>query len=125
MKVLTEQAINEHFDNALTRCNLSMNKEAAIERVEAERKRFLDAFSKDGLIEVEQVGQQWNLKAYAKGVSEAQKRASNRYDRANTKAVALKLNKKTDADILAKLESVDNVQGYIKALIRADMSDNV
>lgn len=56
--------------------------------------------------------------------TEAQKRASNRYDRANTKAVALKLNKKTDADILTKLESVDNVQGYIKALIRADMSDN-
>lgn len=124
MKVLTEKAINEHFDNALTRCSLAMDKEAAIERVEAERKRFLDAFSRDGLIEVEQVGQQWNLKSYAKGVSEAQKRASNRYDRANTKAVALKLNKKTDADILAKLESVDNVQGYIKALIRADMSDN-
>jgi hypothetical protein len=56
-----------------------------------------------------------------KGVSEAQKRASNRYDRANTKAVALKLNKKTDADILAKLEEVGNVQGYIKQLIRADI----
>ena len=63
--------------------------------------------------------------AYRTKTTEAQKRASNRYDRANTKAVALKLNKKTDADILAKLESVDNVQGYIKALIRADMSENV
>lgn len=121
MKVLTEKAINEHFDNALTRCTLAMDKNAAVERVEAERRQFLDAFIKNGFIEVEQVGQQWNLKAYVKGVSEAQKRASNRYDRENTKAVALKLNKKTDADILAKLEEVGNVQGYIKQLIRADI----
>jgi hypothetical protein len=59
--------------------------------------------------------------AYRTKTTEAQKRASNRYDRANTKAVALKLNKKTDADILAKLEEVGNVQGYIKQLIRADI----
>lgn len=121
MKVLTEKAINEHFDDALARCTLAMDKNAAIERVEAERVQFLDAFSKSGFIEVEQVGQKWYLKSYTKGVSEAQKRASNRYDRENTKAVALKLNKKTDADILAKLEEVGNVQGYIKQLIRADI----
>lgn len=50
------------------------------------------------------------------------KKAQEKYDRANTVQIRLKLNKKTDADILAKLESCDNKQGYIKALIRADMS---
>ena len=44
-----------------------------------------------------------------------------RYDAKNTVQVKLKLVKTTDADILAKLESVPNKQGYIKALIRADL----
>ena len=47
--------------------------------------------------------------------------AKERYDKANTVQVKLKLNKKTDADILDKLQSVDNKQGYIKELIRADL----
>ena len=54
--------------------------------------------------------------------SEAQKRASEKYDKANTKQIMMKLNKGTDADILEKLASVPNVQGYIKELIRADMA---
>jgi hypothetical protein len=33
----------------------------------------------------------------------------------------LRLNKKTDADCINKLESVENKQGYIKNLIRDDM----
>ena len=53
--------------------------------------------------------------------SEAQIFASMKYDAANTKRISLKLNKKTDKDILTKLESVDNMQGYIKGLIRRDM----
>lgn len=53
--------------------------------------------------------------------SEAQKRATEKYDKANTKQIMMKLNKGTDADILAKLESVPNVQGYIKELIRKDI----
>ena len=52
----------------------------------------------------------------------AQKAASERYDRENTVRVAIKLNKRTDADILAQLDRQDNKQGYIKALIRADMA---
>lgn len=44
-----------------------------------------------------------------------------RYDRNNTVRVALKLNTKTDADILKRLEEVGNKQGYIKELIRKDM----
>lgn len=46
----------------------------------------------------------------------------SRYDAANTTQVKLKLNDKTDMDILKKLEEVENKQGYIKALIRADMA---
>lgn len=53
--------------------------------------------------------------------TEAQMKASARYDKANTKSVFLKLNVKTDADILAHLETVGNKQGYIKQLIRNDM----
>lgn len=53
--------------------------------------------------------------------SEAQIFASMKYDVKNTKRISLKFNKKTDKDILTKLESVDNMQGYIKGLIRRDM----
>ena len=34
----------------------------------------------------------------------------------------LDLNTKTDADIIAKLESVPNKAGYVKQLIRADIN---
>ena len=54
-------------------------------------------------------------------VSEAQKRAVLKYDAKNTKRIYIKLNLRTDADILARLETEDNVQGYIKELIRQDM----
>ena len=53
--------------------------------------------------------------------TEAQKRASMAYDVKNTKQVKIKLNYNTDQDIIDKLESVDNKQGYIKQLIRADI----
>lgn len=45
-----------------------------------------------------------------------------RYDEANTRQVHLKLNLKTDEDIIKRLEEVDSIQGYIKELIRADMA---
>lgn len=47
--------------------------------------------------------------------------ADMKYKKNNTKQIALRLNYNTDADILAKLESVENTQGYIKDLIRADI----
>lgn len=53
--------------------------------------------------------------------TEAQKRAREKYEKANTVQLHFKLNRNTDADILAKLESVDNKQGYIKELIRDDI----
>ena len=54
--------------------------------------------------------------------TEAQKRASIKYDKENTTQNMIKLNKKTDADILDHLSKIDNVQGYIKQLIRNDMA---
>ena len=53
--------------------------------------------------------------------TEAQKRAVLKYDAANTTQIHLKLNNKTDADVLAWLTQQENVQGYIKQLIRDDM----
>ena len=45
-----------------------------------------------------------------------------RYDSVNCRTYGLKLNKKTDADIIEKLASVPTMQGYIKQLIRDDIS---
>ena len=51
----------------------------------------------------------------------AEKRAKAKYDENNTVQVKLKLNLKTDADILEALERSGNKQGYIKELIRKDL----
>ena len=45
-----------------------------------------------------------------------------RYQKAHVRQIKLALNITTDADILARLDSVDNKQGYIKQLIRADIA---
>lgn len=52
-------------------------------------------------------------------------KASMKYDKANVKQVKLSLNKKTDADIIDILDRCDNVQGYIKGLIRKDNEKSV
>lgn len=49
--------------------------------------------------------------------------AKKRYDKQHTKQIALKLNKKTDADVLTRLGRVGNMQGYIKKLIRKDIDE--
>ena len=54
-------------------------------------------------------------------VTDAQKRANAKYEREKTRSIKIKLTKSTDADILAKLDSVGNKQGYIKKLIRDDL----
>ncbi len=54
--------------------------------------------------------------------TEAQKRARKKYEKKTKVQVLLKLNRNTDKDILAKLERVSNKQGYIKQLIRRDLS---
>lgn len=54
-------------------------------------------------------------------VSKAQLRAQEKYDKANTVQITLKLNKKTDKDIIDYLSDCDNKQGVIKALIRLEI----
>ena len=46
------------------------------------------------------------------------KKAQEKYDKANTVFIGLKLNKKTDADIIALLEKSDNKQGTIKKILK-------
>ena len=53
--------------------------------------------------------------------SKAQLRAQAKYDKDNTVQLKLKLNRKTDKDIIDWLTDESNKQGYIKALIRADI----
>lgn len=53
--------------------------------------------------------------------SNTQSKASMKYDKKNTKGLYLKLNLKTDADIIEHLAKQENTQGYIKELIRKDM----
>ena len=53
--------------------------------------------------------------------TEAQIKAVYKYDREHTRQVHLKLNRRTEVDVLEKLDSVPNKQGYIKGLIRADI----
>ena len=47
--------------------------------------------------------------------------ATQEYDKNNTTRFNLKLNNKTDADIIERLDGVENVQGFIKAIIRNEM----
>lgn len=54
--------------------------------------------------------------------TEAQLRAVRKYDEKNTKQIHLKLNLTTDADILKQFEKQESVQGYIKRLIREDIT---
>lgn len=56
-----------------------------------------------------------------KKTSDAQIKAIAKYDAANTKSFLLKLNRKTDADIIAFLEQQPNKLAYMKKIIRDDM----
>lgn len=49
-------------------------------------------------------------------------KAQNKYDKANTVRISLKLNKNTDADVLQWLDEQESKQGAIKELIRADIA---
>ena len=57
--------------------------------------------------------------------SEAQKKATLKYDAKNTKQYHLKLNLRKDAKIIARLEQQESMQGYIKALIDLDIKKNI
>lgn len=53
--------------------------------------------------------------------TKAQKDASNKYNKNNTKGYYIRLNKKTDIDIITHLNRISNKTGYIKSLISKDM----
>jgi len=52
----------------------------------------------------------------------ARSKSSIKYNVANTTRIYIALNNKTDKDIIDHLEAVGNKQGYIKELIRKDIS---
>ena len=54
-------------------------------------------------------------------VSQAVKTAVKKYNARMTKQFCLRMNLKTDADVIEALNSVPNKQGYIKTLIRKDI----
>lgn len=55
-------------------------------------------------------------------MTESQRKAQAKYDKANTRQIHLKLNRRTDADVIQALDNAESKQGYIKGLIRADIS---
>lgn len=50
-------------------------------------------------------------------------RAIEKYQKANIKRVVLKLNKKTDADIIEYLDQQKNVNGKLKDIIREKIKE--
>lgn len=48
--------------------------------------------------------------------------AQRKYDSANCRFYHLKLNLRTDADVISKLETVPSKQDYIRQLIRKDLA---
>lgn len=55
--------------------------------------------------------------------TEAQRRAVNNYNKHRTMTVCLRLNKERDKDVIEALNQADSKQGYIKDLIRQDISN--
>lgn len=47
--------------------------------------------------------------------------AQTEWNKTHTRLIQLKLNLRTDADVLERLDQVSSKQGYIKRLIREDM----
>ena len=45
----------------------------------------------------------------------------NRYEKENLRQIRLKINRKTEPELLGWIEKQDNIQGYIKRLILEDM----
>lgn len=61
---------------------------------------------------------------YNDGSSETRKYASQaKYDKSNTVQFMMKLNKKTDTDILEWLDNQKNKQGSVKELIRKAINE--
>lgn len=48
----------------------------------------------------------------------------DQYQKANIRQYVLKVNRKTEQDLHDWLEEKENIQGYLKELIRKDMKEN-
>jgi hypothetical protein len=57
--------------------------------------------------------------------SRAQLEAVKRYNNAHTRTITIRLNHRTDADILEWLEDVDNIAGAVKRAIRSQIDDEL
>lgn len=55
--------------------------------------------------------------------TDAQLRATAKYQAKNTKIYPIRLNFNTDQDVIEKLSHVPSVAGYIKELIRKDIKE--
>lgn len=55
----------------------------------------------------------------------SERTASAKYHASHIKRLPVNLNDRTDQDIIQHLRGVDNVQGYIKTLIRADIATSI
>lgn len=58
-------------------------------------------------------------------MNEAQRRAQQKYDKDNARVYTLKMNKKTDKDVIERLDTIPNRNGYVKALVRKDIRGGV
>ena len=58
---------------------------------------------------------------YNIGMIEKKQSPQEKYDKKTARYYRLKLNIKTDKPLIEKLDSVENVQGYIKSLISDDL----
>ena len=52
------------------------------------------------------------------------KAANERWNKTNQKRYTIAFMRRTEADLIEKLESVPNRAGYIKSLIRRDLAEN-
>ena len=53
----------------------------------------------------------------------ANKEYLNRYEKENIRQIRFKINRKTEPELLEWIENKENIQGYIKQLIREDMEN--
>lgn len=53
---------------------------------------------------------------------EARRRAAKKYQAENTRLLQIRLNFRTDKDILDKLSEKESMSGYVKKLIRDDIN---
>lgn len=53
--------------------------------------------------------------------SETKKKYDLKYQKQNIRQIKLNINKRTEPDLIEWIDKQDNVQGYLKQLIRNDM----